>query len=210
MKKNIKMLTNKLYKDKQEIGISDIEGIKQNILNEILFFKFNSHHLTIDGKMGSEDFCKSILSNLVPSDAFSKIRKIDNFITSGKVTGDVSFEDFKLINRFFNEYKKYFKLKKTSNFSREKFKEVFKQFAKDYEYTIDNEQSIDNLFSLIDFDGNENLEYDELKKFMFKLNTGGRSECKNQINGIKPWSDLKNKMVIYQQKLFDIYEIIKR
>jgi hypothetical protein len=210
MEKNINALCSKLFKEKEEIDIKKLETLKQHISMEILYFKFNSHNLNINGKMGSEEFCKSILSNLVPSDAFSKIKQIDNFITSGKIKGDISFQDFLLINRFFNEYKKYFKIKKTSNFSRSKFKEVFKQFASDYKFSIENEQSIDNLFSLIDFDGNENLEFDELKKFMFRLNTGGRSEMKNQKTGIKPWNDFKAKMVIYQKKLHDIYEIIKR
>ena len=210
MKNNVEGLCSKIFKDREQVSIGEIRKIKQTILDEILFYKFHSHSLNMQGKMGPEEFCKSILSNLVPSDAFSKISQIDQFITSGKIKGQVSFQDFVTVNRFFNEYKRYFKLKKTSNFSRDKFKEVFQKFADDYSLQIDNIETVDSLFSLIDFDGNENLEYDEMKKFLFRLNTGGRCDKKNQNSGFKPWYDLKTKLGIYREKLKDIYDIIQR
>lgn len=210
MEKNIDSLCEKLFKGQQRMLVGDLLRVKQEVVREILEFKFHSHSLTPKGLLGPEEFCKSIFSNLVPVEAFVKVKEIDNFVSSGKVVGDTSFNDFFIINRFFNEYKKYFKLKKTSNFSRGRFKEVFQQFSSDYDLKIENEASIDNLFNLIDFDGNENLEYDELKRFMFRLNTGGRSDLKNQHSGFKPWRDIHEKLKIYRQKAVDIYQILKR
>jgi hypothetical protein len=210
MEKNIQSLCNKIFKGNTEIQLEDLVHIKQGVVQEILKFKFHSHNLKEGRLLGPEGFCKSIYSNLVPVEAYTKIKDIDNHISSGRIKGDITFNDFYIINRFFNEYKNYFKLKKTSNFSRMKFKQLFNQFAEDYDMQIESTQSLDNLFNLIDFDGNENLEYDELSRFLFRLNTGGRSDTKNQNSGFKPWYDIKTKLAIYQQKVFDIYDILKR
>lgn len=192
------------------ISLGEIEKIKTKVLDEILLFKFNTHQLSEEGTLNPEEFCKSIISNLVPAEASSKLKKLDALLKSGKIKGDMTFGDFVVINRFFNEYKKYIKIKKTSNFSRQKFHSVFKEFSKDFDLEIENWQSIDNLFSIIDFDGSENLDYNELKRFLFRLNTGGRSEHKSEKSGFKPWYDFKEKMEIYKEKATEIYDILKR
>ena len=176
---------------------------------EIIKFKFHSLSSSEHG-LSPEEFCKSMFSILHPTEARQKIKVIDDLLERERVKGFTDYEDFKLIQRFFNEYKKYFKINKTSNFSREKFKKVFEDFSQDYSLTLNNEWAIDNLFNLIDFDENENLEYDELSKFMFRMNTGGRSSGKGENSGIKPWHDFKNKMMIWKGKVEDIIDIINK
>lgn len=210
MEKNINILCEKIFKDKSSIPLSELLDIKQLMINEIYQFKFHSHPLTKNGKLSPEEFCKNILSNLVPSEAISKIRKVEELVKSQKILFDMSYNDFVAIQRFFNEYKRYFKVKKTSNLSREKLKEIFEMFCRDYDQQIENDHLIDNLFNLIDFDGNENLDFKELGKFMFRQNTGGRCDKEGQNSGFKPWYDLQKKAADYKQKAEEIIEILKR
>ena len=156
MERNIDCLTQKIFQNQDKINIELLKNLKKDMTEEIIQFKF--HSLSSDQlALSPEEFCKSMFSSLHPTDARKKIHKIDDLLERGRVKGRTDYEDFRLIQRFFNEYKKYFKLNKTSNFSREKFKQVFDDFSNDYELSLNNEWALDNLFNLIDFDENENL-----------------------------------------------------
>ena len=210
MKKNIEILTSKLFKNESDISINKLKKIKADISKEILYFKFHSLKVNKDGSIPPSEFGKSIFSNLAPRQAYQKILTIDEMIKNKRIKDNTSFQDFVLINKFFNEYEKYFTIHRTSNYSRECFKNAFHSFEKDFDSKLENETILDNLFNIIDYDMNGNLEFDEMKTFLFRANTGGRSDRRNQETSIKPWLDLKANLGIYKQKLTEIIKIIKR
>ena len=115
MNKNISILTDKIFKNQEKISLDRIKKLKKNISEEITFFKFHSMQLKENGTLPIEEFCKSIFSNSPPRTAYKRINCIEHLVKSGRVQGETTFQDFLLINRFFNEYKNYFKLEKTSN-----------------------------------------------------------------------------------------------
>lgn len=208
MNENIDVFINKLFKGREQYPKERLKLFNQKITEELSYFSFHSMNINENGNLPIEEFSKNILSNLKPNQAMKRIKMIDHLVANNKIKGEVTYNDFCILKTFFIEYKKYFKLEKTSNFSRSDFKNIFKNFTNEYNFKFNNEESIDNLYSLIDIDENENLEYRELKTFLFKAGTGGRGEKKNMNIGVQPINDIRKNFFIAKDKIKRIINII--